>query len=123
MNVYIRVSFFLKIYSMKKILVLASIAVFLFACGGGDGPPASPEELAKGKETFGKLCVACHGSNGDMALNGAKKFGESILTLDERVLVITHGRNLMTPFKGILKEEEIKAVAAYTLELTKLSKK
>ncbi len=107
---------------MKKIIFFASIITFLFACGGENGPKASPEELAKGKETFGKLCVACHGSTGNMALNGAKKFGESTLSLDERILVITNGRNLMTPYKGILSEEEIKAVAAYTVELTNSAK-
>lgn len=108
---------------MKKFLVFASIATFIFACGGGSGPEATAEQIAKGKETFGKLCVACHGSDGNMALNGAKKFGESILSWDERILIITHGRNMMTPYKGILTEEEIKNVAAYTVELTKAAKK
>jgi mono/diheme cytochrome c family protein len=108
---------------MKKFLVFASIATFVFACGGGGGSQVSPEEIAKGKETFSKLCVACHGADGNMALNGAKKFGESILSLDERILVITNGRNMMTPYKGILSEEEIKNVAAYTVELTNAGKK
>ena len=107
---------------MKKILGFICIATFVFACGGG-GPQLSADELAKGKETFGKLCVACHGSTGNMALNGAKKFGDSTLSLEERILVITNGRNMMTPYKGILSPEEIKTVAGYTIELTNAAKK
>ena len=57
--------------------------------------------------------------NGELALNGAKKFPESTLDVKERVLVITNGRNMMTPFKSLLSEEEIKAVAAYTMILSK----
>lgn len=109
---------------MKKLMFLFAIAAFVFACGGGKGGgnEVSEAALADGKETFGKFCVACHGATGNMALNGAKKFGESTLTLDERVAVITNGRNLMTPYKGILTEDQIKNVAAYTMELTKSSK-
>jgi len=103
---------------MKNIIAFAFIATLVLACGG-NGTQVSAEELAKGKETFKKLCVACHGSDGNMSLNGAKKFSESVLALDERILVITNGKNMMTPYKGILSEEEIKSVAAYTMELTK----
>lgn len=103
---------------MKNLLITALFAIFFLACGGGSSGP-SAEEIAKGKETYTKLCVACHGPKGELALNGAKKFPESTFNLEERVEVITNGRNLMTPFKGILKEDEIKAVAAYTMELSK----
>ena len=37
--------------------------------------------------------------------------------------VETNGRNMMTPYKGILSEQEIKDVAAYTLKLTNAHKK
>ncbi len=108
---------------MKKFILFVFIAAFVMACGGGNGSQVSDEELAKGEATFKKLCVACHGSTGEMSLNGAKKFSESVLSLEERILVITNGKNMMTPYKGILSEEEIKTVAAYTMELTKANKK
>ena len=101
---------------MRKILTFATLAFFSFACGDA---PSSQADLDKGKDIYKKFCVACHGENGELALNGAKKFPESTLSLEERVLVITNGRNMMTPFKGMLDEEEIKAVAAYTMELSK----
>lgn len=108
---------------MKKLILMFAITGFVFACGGGKGGgEVSAEALADGKDTFGKFCVACHGSTGNMALNGAKKFGESTLNLSERVAVITNGRNMMTPYKGILTEDQIKNVAAYTIELTKSAK-
>lgn len=106
---------------MKKLFACALIVMFVFACGGGS--QVSAKELDAGKKTFDKLCVACHGATGDMNLNGAKKFSESTLGLEERIAVITNGRNMMTPYKGILNEQEIKDVAAYTIELTKSGKK
>jgi mono/diheme cytochrome c family protein len=36
---------------------------------------------------------------------------------DERVALIKTGKNLMTPFEGILSDGEIAAVAAYSMTL------
>jgi mono/diheme cytochrome c family protein len=100
---------------MRETLTFLAFIIFGLACGG-----AAPEEadVPEGKEVFEKYCVPCHGNNGDLAVNGAKKFSESTLNEKERVLVITNGRNMMTPYKGIINEKEIKAVAAYTIILT-----
>lgn len=40
------------------------------------------------------------------------------MALEERLEIITHGRNLMTPFRGVLSMDEIEAVAKYTMELS-----
>lgn len=101
---------------MKKVMVFITLALIGLACGGS---APNQEAITKGKEIFKKYCVACHGENGDLALNGAKKFPESTLNTKERVLVITKGRNMMTPFKGLLTEEEIETVAVYTMILSK----
>ena len=101
---------------MRKILTFTILAFLSIACG--DSPP-SQADINNGKEIYKDFCRACHGDNGELALNGAKKFPESTLSLEERVLVIANGRNMMTPFKGLLDENEIKAVAAYTMELSK----
>lgn len=106
---------------MKKLFSFILISAFFLACGGGTEVTA--EQIEAGKKTYTKLCVACHGSTGEMSLNGAKKFSQSTLSLDERILVITNGKNMMTPYKGILSEKEIREVAAYTIELTKAGKK
>jgi len=68
---------------------------------------------------FRQNCVICHGANGQLGLNGAKDLSKSERTLEERVQIITYGKNLMAPFRTILSPEEIAAVAAYTLTLKK----
>lgn len=89
-----------------------------------------PEELAKAKEIiagvsaaavaevdakgkFNMFCAVCHGKTGNLNVNGAKDLTVSTITMEESVAQIYHGRGLMTPWKGILKDPEIVAVAKY----------
>lgn len=72
-----------------------------------------------GMVVFRQNCVICHGADGRLGLNGAKDLTLSERPLEERVQLITHGKNLMAPFQSILSPEEIAAVAAYTLTLKK----
>lgn len=62
-------------------------------------------------------CVICHGLDGKLGINGAKDITTSPMTYKERINNITNGAGTMTPFKGILSQEEIEAVAKYTLTL------
>ncbi len=106
-------------------LVVAMLSFAIFAhvagCaeqGGGDkaaaqAAPSKPDGLA----VFRQNCVNCHGTDGKLGLNGAKDLSKSTLSLDERVLVITNGRNQMTAWKGLLSPDEIRAVAEHTLTL------
>lgn len=117
---------------MKIKLVFAFIIAVVFACSGGgekaegtkvsSTAPQQDEALAKGKKTYSQFCVACHGADGKLAINGAKDFAESVLKLEERVEVISNGQGMMTPFKGILKPEQIEQVAKYTIHLGKQGK-
>ena len=97
-------------------MAFIALASFGLACGGSAPNQA---DLTEGKEIYKKYCVACHGEKGELALNGAKKFPESTLSVEERALIITNGRNMMTPFKELLSKEKIEAVAAYTMILSK----
>ena len=110
------------------VAILISLGTLWLACGGSDGGDAATENSSKeteevvaagpdGEKVYKTYCVACHGIDGAMGLNGALPIGESQLTVEERVALITNGRNLMTPFGGILKEEEIQAVAEYSLTI------
>lgn len=112
---------------LKKLLVVALIGGIIWACGGGDN---SQNKLAKsdkvaeapavdGKAVFQKNCVVCHGINGDMGVNGAYNLQNSQLAVEERVNVITNGRNTMAAYKEILSADEITAVAQYTTTLGK----
>ncbi len=96
--------------------------------------PSSPKELEKAKaiiaaatneaiagvnakQVFKNYCAICHGTTGDLNVNGATDLTASILPLEERVAQVYHGRGLMTPFKGLLKDHEIVAVTKYIEEL------
>jgi mono/diheme cytochrome c family protein len=100
---------------MKKItfttiyfLLLSLTASILMQC-------QSHSDAASGKEIYKRYCVTCHGIHGDLKTNGARDLNYSVLSLEERILVITEGRNVMTPFKSILSPSQIRAVAEFTL--------
>lgn len=93
--------------------------VLIIACGGGNAPDTNNTEVAAantehpGKKVYNMYCIVCHGSDGTMGANGAHNLQESTLTLDERLQVITKGRNTMTAFEKVISEEKIKQVAEY----------
>lgn len=125
-----RPSFFndIQLQSMKTlygfILIFSLLAV---ACGGeqqdGSDKSAAPkkeEETAKAEgpnaeKIFRTYCITCHGIDGKLGLNGARDLSVSEVPIEERILQVTNGKGLMAPFEGILTEEQIKAVAEYTL--------
>ncbi len=93
-------------------------------------PPMTPEQLQKAKDIiasvsaddvaavgakkkFKMLCAACHGFTGDLKVNGAKDLTKSKISLEESVAQVYFGKGLMTPFKGIMSDVEIVAVAQY----------
>lgn len=117
---------------MKKLLGFLVLGAVVFACNSTpetEGTSSSKNENAKtvaeakpeidGAKIYKQYCVTCHGLYGDMGASGAHDLTKSELTVDERVNVITNGRNTMVGFKSLLNEEKIKAVAAYTLKLKK----
>ncbi len=96
---------------MKKYILLLLVAASTGACSSpADGTTSGD----LGKSVYEKNCKLCHGIDGKQQLNGAKDLNLSILSIEERIHIITNGKNVMVPFKDILSEEEIKAVAAFT---------
>ena len=80
---------------------------------------ASKVKAVDAKKMFKNYCALCHGRKGNMEINGAKKLSESSTSLEQRVAQIYFGKGTMTPFKGMIKDEEIIAVAKYLEELKK----
>ncbi len=78
-----------------------------------------PSNELNPQSLFKTYCVNCHGIDGSLKTNGAMDLKFSPLSLDERILIITEGRNTMTAFGNTLTQEQIKMLAEYTLELTK----
>ncbi|MBK8954811.1 MAG: cytochrome c [Saprospiraceae bacterium] len=92
---------------------LFSIGLFFLTCKQQTGP----EDLqAKVGAQYRKYCSNCHGGDGSISINGAVKLKYSMLSADERYLVITHGRNTMTGFESILDSTERMLLANYTLK-------
>jgi len=114
---------------MKKLLAFLCISSMIIACGGGgddttntssdsNSSSSEPVAAADGEKIYKQYCVTCHGLYGDMGASGAANLTESTLSVEERIPVITNGRNTMTGFKSLLNEEKIKAVAEYTMTLS-----
>lgn len=114
---------------MKQLAILFLLATIAFACGGGEDAPsekpmAKTEKPAKEintKKIWKVRCIACHGVNGDMGTNGAANLQEVTSDLDYRINIITNGseNGVMTAFGDILSEEEIEAMAKFTMAFNK----
>ena len=114
---------------MRYLFAFICLAAITIACGGGDAgsdatssststtSTAAKSKKPDGKKIYKQYCVTCHGIYGDMGASGAHDLSKSELDVPARALVITNGRGAMTPFKSLLDEDEIEAVAKYTLEL------
>ncbi len=102
---------------MFKILVSILLLSAVIACAGKESGQATG--TPDGEALFKKYCILCHGVDGKLGLNGSKDISVSLLTLEERIIQVTKGKNTMTPYEGILSPAEIKAVAEYSMTLTK----
>lgn len=67
---------------------------------------------------YKKNCSLCHGMNGKLGTAGAGDLTKSVISHEEIVQIITHGKpenpgKIMTPFKDVLSVEEIDAMATF----------
>ena len=72
-----------------------------------------------GEEIYKIYCKSCHGKKGSFGFAGTPKLTKSKLLKEDRIIIITEGKGAMTPFGGLLSEEEIDAVAEFTLSFSK----
>lgn len=90
----------------------------VLACGSkSENGSADATTALDGKSIYKNYCVNCHGLQGDMGAGGAANLQISALSLEERIIVITKGRNAMQPYESVLKPAQIEAVANFTLTL------
>lgn len=101
---------------MRSTLLISFFSLLAWSCGDSGSSRAGDEEIS-GVKIYKTHCAICHGDDGRKGFADAKVLPESGLRLEERILLITNGRNTMMPYSGILSEEEIEAVAEYTLSL------
>ena len=70
-----------------------------------------------GQLIFEQNCVTCHGLKGNLQVSGASDLTKSNLEKEQLKKVIKEGRNAMNPYKNILSDSQIDAVANYVHEL------
>lgn len=102
----------------RKYSVLV-VFIFFFAIVSCNEASQKSAQINANK-LFRTHCVNCHGADGKLGDNGAKDLSLSPLTVQERIKIISNGKNQMTEFGSILKKEEIEALAKYTLKLNAL---
>ncbi|MFT6996758.1 MAG: cytochrome c6 [Cryomorphaceae bacterium] len=103
-------------FNMKRIATISLLCLLVWSCGDGNTSQSANEEIS-GAKIYQTHCVVCHGDDGRKGFADAKILPESSLTLAERILLITNGRNTMMPYSGVLSTDEIEAVARYTQSL------
>ena len=96
-----------------------SITVFTlaFALSG----PLAASDLNRGGQIYRTYCAQCHGPSGKSVMAGAPDFDRpgSLMQSDQRLLTrIQSGRNACPAYRGILSEQEIFDVIAYTRSLS-----
>lgn len=104
------------------------MAVIIAACASETGSSNNSQSNTVAAEIDGKRiwkirCLSCHGYHGNQELNGAANLQEVNISLEERIQVITNGKQgkkgIMTAFGGILSPEEIEAVAKHSMTFNK----
>lgn len=80
---------------------------------------AAITKIVDGAEVYKTNCLVCHGEDGTLMLANAKDLSISTLSVEERIDLITNGVGVMMPYKGILDDAAIKAVAEYSRSLKK----
>jgi len=75
-------------------------------------PPAL--DSINGQTLYTTNCSKCHGDDGKLGVMGSTDLSVSPMSLDEKIVIIKKGKDPMTPFEGLLSDEQIKAVAEYT---------
>jgi len=97
------------------------IGLSLFALNACTEPNDHTAQAPVGKEMYAQYCASCHGNNGDLGISDAADLTVSRTSLDEKIYTISNGseNGKMTPYKGLLSEKDIDAVAHYVETLKK----
>ncbi len=108
----------------NKLLAILSLVLIIASYGLAEMSKKpridkSTAESMDGATLFSANCSRCHGDDGKLGLTGASDL--SVSTLDEAgvMSVILNGRGTMTPYKGVLSDEQAKVIATYILGLRK----
>jgi len=116
----------LAVFIRKSQLVLIGYTtLFIISCGSTESQlPNAADQKNSGEKLYSQYCVSCHGSSGDLGVGGASNLATSTLSLNEKIEVISKGRNAMQAYSsehgGNLSPEKIKSIAEYIEESIKV---
>lgn len=102
---------------MKRNSFYLLILLIIWSCSSNSGDSATEKPLQAPAEIFKTHCAICHGDDGRKGFAGAKLLPESVMSIDERIGIITKGKGAMMAYESVLSTEQIKAVAEYTTTL------
>jgi uncharacterized membrane protein SirB2 len=106
----------------KSNKILASLAMLLIIASYGlaemSKKPSRKEVVVaagadEGKAFYDAYCTSCHGADGKLMLAGAKDLSTSAMDYNSMLLLVSHGKNAMPPFKSVLSEEQIDKTVRY----------
>ncbi len=101
---------------MRKFYIFLSMGIFIILLSNCNN--AASTKNMSGEDIFMTYCAVCHGADGKRGANGAKDLTQSELPLTDRIMIITRGKGLMTPFGNTLSDEQIKKVAKFTMKFS-----
>jgi mono/diheme cytochrome c family protein len=103
--------------------VITVLSSFLSSCSDKPAAPApaldsnEPLSPALVMSLYNTKCALCHGKDGSMKYAGAPDLAISTLNKGEVIGQITYGKGTMPPRKGQLNDQQIEALADYTISL------
>ena len=98
---------------MRLIITAIFSIMLIVACQNN----SSGDSTLNGLDIYKMRCVTCHGMDGAMGNNGAKNLIVSEMPLNDRIKIIRNGKGgVMPAFKNLLTQEEIMAVARYSMQ-------
>ncbi len=106
----------------NKILAVLSLFMIVSAYGMAEMSKKQKSKTLQGisasnvngQELYNAACLSCHGADGKLGTMGARNLSVSTMDLSARIEIIKNGKSSMNPFKGLLTDEQIKAVAEFS---------
>ena len=95
-----------------RLAYAALVAGLLWACA--PQPPATPDEIAHGRNVYHRACVMCHGARGAGIPNGPPPLARQTDVAAVKK-VISAGSANMPAMASLLTAEEVDAVAKFTV--------
>jgi cytochrome c6 len=104
----------------KSVLFLGLIAQACSSSPEINKQDSVENSVATGKNLYTLNCSSCHGADGKLGLSGAKDLTQSVLSDQQRLDIITNGKNAMPSMKEALgSTQNIQSVADYVKSLKK----